>query len=155
MIPSKLLLAACLLAVLSLAAANDIPVKFCAKDCKGAGLRGLTVRLSGCTDRTLSCRTGHDGCCSISRAPNTIQYCSGSANNLCKWSISSSNQHLVANVKTLTRNGKPVTANQYSCCKCNGKDHCPKVIYGDAAHKSCPSGNGGIRISLRPLHCEL
>jgi hypothetical protein len=50
--------------------------------------------------------------------------------------------------QTLTRNGVPVIASEYSCCKCaGGGEFCPNVIYGDAATKSCPGGLGGISTS--------
>ncbi|KAF6248738.1 hypothetical protein COO60DRAFT_1033429 [Scenedesmus sp. NREL 46B-D3] len=158
-----LFLAACLLAGLSLAAANDIPIKFCAQNCKGDALVGLRAEVSGCTDHPFSCVTGPNGCCSIDKAPSVVKYCYGSAKNFCQWSVSGSDLDLAPNVKTLTRNGAPVTAAQYSCCKCDGRDYCPKVIYGDAATQSCPGNLGGIlpssssgyfTVNFKPLDCS-
>ncbi|KAF6264337.1 hypothetical protein COO60DRAFT_1457686 [Scenedesmus sp. NREL 46B-D3] len=146
--PGKLFMVACLLAGLCMAAANDIPIKFCAKDCAGDPIVDLHVQVSGCTDLPFSCFTGDDGCCSIDKAPEVVQYCYGSARNLCQWTASGYVLNLVPDVETLTRYGVPVTAAEYSCCKCaGGGEVCPKIIYGDAATMSCPGGLGGISTS--------
>ena len=60
-------------------------------------------------------------------------------------------------VQSLMRASFYVTAHDYSCCRCDGSDYCPPVIYADAANQGCPlttdSSSGYFTVTFTPASC--